>query len=164
MIAEKAEFLRNRFVPLLAQIPTDTPAAWGKMTLQQMIEHFSDTMRIASGKVVYPDIITSPERLDSMREFLESDKPFRENTRNALMPEVPAPVRNPSKEAALKELRDEIAFFFAVFEDNNMQVTRNPFFGDLSYQQNLQLLYKHALHHLRQFGVDPASRPPKAEA
>jgi hypothetical protein len=164
MIAEKAEFLRNQFVPLLEQVPTDTPAAWGKLTLQQMIEHFADTMRIASGKVVYNDVITPPETLDKMRAFLESDKPFRENTKNPLMPEIPAPVRNRSKEEALKELQTEIDDFFDVFEKNNMQVTRNPFFGDLSYMQNLQLLYKHALHHLKQFGVDPASRPPKAEA
>jgi hypothetical protein len=87
-----------------------------------------------------------------VRAFLESEKPFRENTPNALMPEIPAPVRNPSKEEALKELKNEIDFFFSVFEKNNLQVTRNPFFGDLNYEQNVQLLYKHAMHHLKQFG------------
>ena len=89
-----------------------------------------------------------------MRAFLESEKPFRENTRNLLMPEVPAPVRNPSKEEAVKELKTELEFFFSVFEKNNMQVTRNPFFGDLNYEQNVQLLYKHATHHLKQFGME----------
>ena len=152
MNAEKAEFLRNRFVPILQQIPTDAKAAWGKMTLQQMIEHFADSVRIASGKVMHTDILTAPEHLDRMRAFLESEKPFRENTPNALMPEVPAPVRNPSKNDAVKELKTEIDFFFSVFEKNNLQVTRNPFFGDLNYEQNVQLLYKHALHHLKQFG------------
>jgi hypothetical protein len=153
MNAEKAEFLRSRFVPLLQQTPSDTKAAWGKMTLQQMIEHFADSVRIASGKVMHTDILTPPEHLDKVRAFLESDKPFRENTKNALMPEIPAPVRNPSKEEAVKELKEEIDFFFSVFEKNNLQVTRNPFFGDLNYEQNVQLLYKHALHHLRQFSL-----------
>ena len=60
MQAEKNDFLKYRFVPLLRQIPSDTPPAWGKMTLQQMIEHFADYMRIASGKTVYTDIITPP--------------------------------------------------------------------------------------------------------
>lgn len=153
MIVTKAEFLRNRFVPLLQQIPTETPPAWGKMTLQQMIEHFADTMRIASGKTAHTNLITPPENLDRMRAFLESDKPFRENTPNPLMPETPAPVRNRSKDAALKELGEEVDHFFSVFEQNNLQVTRNPFFGDLTYKQNVQLLHKHALHHLKQFGV-----------
>jgi hypothetical protein len=153
MIEEKAQFLRSHFIPLLEGLPTETKALWGKMTVQQMIEHFADYMQIASGKAAHKDIITPPEQLDKMRDFLQSEKPFRENTRNPLMPEVPAPVRNPSKAEAIKELKEEIQFFFAVFEKNSLQVTRNPFFGDLNYEQNIQLLSKHALHHLKQFGV-----------
>lgn len=153
-IDEKAEFLKNRFVPLLADLPTETPGAWGKMTVQQMIEHFADSVGVASGKVVHTEVLTPPEHLDKMRNFLEGDKPFRENTKNLLMPEVPAPVRNPSKAEAVKELKEEILFFFAVFKKNNLQVTRNPFFGDLNYEQNIQLLYKHAVHHLKQYGIN----------
>jgi hypothetical protein len=155
MIEAKEDFLKNRYIPLLRQIPTETQPRWGKMTLQQMIEHFADYTRIASGKTVYTEILTPPEHLDKMRAFLESEKPFRENTSNALMPEVPAPVRNPSVDSAINELQKEIEFFFRVFEKNNLQVTRNPFFGDLNYEQNVQLLHKHALHHLKQFGVSP---------
>jgi hypothetical protein len=154
MQAEKKDFLKYRFVPLLRQIPSDTPPAWGKMTLQQMIEHFADYMRIASGKTVYTDIITPPGNLQRMRDWIMSDKPFRENTANPLMPEVPAPVRNPSVEDALRELDTEMQYFFTVFEQNNLNTTRNPFFGDLNFEQNVQLLYKHALHHLKQFGKD----------
>jgi hypothetical protein len=154
MQAEKKDFLKYRFVPLLRQIPSDTPPAWGKMTLQQMIEHFADYMRIASGKTVYTDIITPPGNLQRMRDWIMSDKPFRENTANPLMPEVPAPVRNPSVEDALRELDTEMQYFFTVFEQNNLNTTRNPFFGDLNFEQNVQLLYKHALHHLKQFGKE----------
>jgi hypothetical protein len=149
----KAEFLKHRFVPLLRQIPSGTPPQWGKMTLQQMIEHFSENVRIASGKTVHTDFVFSPEQLQKVREFMLSDKPFKENTINPLMPEVPAPVVNVSIEEAIGELQKEIDFFFSVFEKNNLQVTRNPFYGDLNYEQNVHLLYKHAAHHLRQFGV-----------
>lgn len=153
MNADKAAFLRDRLAPLLQGLPTETPAAWGKMTVQQMIEHFADYTRIASGKVAHTEILTPPEQLDKARAFLESDKPFRENTPNPLMPQTPAPVRNPSKAEAVKELKKEIDDFFTVFQKSGLQTTRNPFFGDLSYEQNVQLLYKHALHHLKQFGV-----------
>lgn len=151
--AEKAEFLRRRFIPLLGQIPSDTPAQWGKMTLQQMIEHFSESVRIASGKTVYTDFVFPPDQLQRVREFMLSEKPFKENTVNPLMPEVPAPVVNASAEEAINELQKELRFFFSVFEKNNLQVTRSPFFGDLNFEQNVHLLHKHALHHLRQFGV-----------
>lgn len=152
-IDEKAQFLRQRFVPLLRALSTETKPSWGKMTAQQMIEHFADYMQIASGKAAHAEIITPPEQLEWMRNFLESDKPFRENTKNPLMAEAPAPVRNPSIEAAVKELKEELDYFFAIFEKNTLQVSRNPFFGDLNYEQNIQLLYKHALHHLKQFGL-----------
>ncbi|HWI93800.1 MAG TPA: hypothetical protein VNT20_21110 [Flavisolibacter sp.] len=153
MNARKEEFLKNRLIPLLKQIPSDTPPRWGKMTLQQTIEHFSDSVRIASGKTVYTDFVFGPEQLQKNRDFMLSEKPFKENTVNPLMPEVPAPVINISAEAALTELQKELDYFFSVFEENNLQVTRSPFFGDLNYEQNVHLLHKHALHHLRQFGV-----------
>ncbi len=83
-----------------------------------------------------------------------SEKPFRENTKNPYVPETPAPVKHTTIEAALNELQEELRYFFNVFEENKLQQTRNPFFGDLNFEQNIQLLYKHALHHLRQFGVE----------
>ena len=153
MNAEKEKFLKYRFVELLRKIPSDRPPQWGKMSLQQMIEHFADSVRIASGKTVYTDFVVTEEQLSKFRAFMLSDKPFKENTANPLMSEVPAPVKNPSAEEALQELQEEIDYFFTVFEKNNLQVTRNPFFGDLNFEENVHLLYKHALHHLKQFGV-----------
>lgn len=150
---EKVLFLKKDFLSLLRQISSDALPAWGKMTLQQMVEHFSDSVRIASGKTVFTEISTPEGHLDKARNFLMSDKPFRENTANALMPEVPAPVRNKTIKEAYSELEKELDYFFSVFQKNDLQVTRNPFFGDLNYEQNIQLLYKHALHHLRQFGL-----------
>jgi len=150
--AEKTEFLKFRFIPLLKQIPSDTQPQWGKMTLQQMIEHFSDSVRIASSKTVHTEFIFPPEQLQKYREFMLSEKPFKENTMNPLMPEVPAPVVNISVNEAINELQKEVNYFFSVFEKNNLQVTRSPFYGDLNYEENVHLLHKHAVHHLRQFG------------
>lgn len=124
------------------------------MTLQQMIEHFSDSVRISSGKTVHNDVIFPPDKLQQVREFMLSDQPFKENTVNPLMPATPAPVVNTSTEEALEELQKEIQYFFSVFEKNNLQVTRSPFYGDLNYDENIHLLHKHAMHHLRQFGVN----------
>jgi hypothetical protein len=154
MNADKVVFLKHRFVTLLRKIPTDTHPKWGKMTLQQMIEHFSDSVRIASGISRHQQILSSEERVQKLQDFLMSDQPFRENTANPLVPEVPAPVRNPTEKEALNELQAEMDHFFSVFEANEHLTTLNPIFGNLNYQMNVQLLYKHALHHLKQFGVE----------
>jgi len=156
MEIKKETFIQSQFVPLLKQMSSDTLPAWGKMTLQQMTEHFTDSVRLASGKSAIKEIATPAGNLQKMQDFLMSDKPFKENTLNPMMPEVPVPVRNKNIEGAFAELQKELDYFFMVFQKNPHQLTRNPFFGDLNFQQNVQLLYKHALHHLRQFGITAA--------
>jgi len=156
MSLEKENFLRTRLVSLLQQLSPDTPARWGKMKVQQMIEHLGgDAFRTASGRLVFEKILTAPEQLARMRAFLMSEKPFKENTVNPLLGEVPLPTRYKTVQGAIGALQQELIHFFEVFERNPLLITRNPFFGDLNFDENVQLLYKHSLHHLKQFGVEP---------
>jgi hypothetical protein len=150
---EKLDFLKNTFIAELKKIAPDTPAVFGKMNLQQMVEHMSDSFQIANGKDKYP-LMTPIDRLQSMKDFLMSEKDFRPNTKNALLPDEPAPCRLASIELAFNELRREVDDFVTYFETKPGETTTNPFFGHLNYEEWVQILYKHALHHLRQFGVD----------
>lgn len=126
------------------------------MNVQQMIEHFAgDAVRNASGRLKMDKIITPPDHLERLREFMMSDKPFKENTKNPLLGEEPAPLHYKTVQAAIGALQEELIYFFEAYEKQPDLVIRNPFFGDLNFEQNVQLLYKHALHHLRQFGVEP---------
>jgi hypothetical protein len=156
MNTEKAAFLKTSFLPLLKRIPAGTQPLWGKKTLQQMIEHFTDAVRIAAGTFSALPLVTPAEHLPKMQAFIQSDKPFRENTRNPLLPEKPVPVRAPFIQAALDELQAALDSFFDTFETIENDTTHNPLFGGLDFDLNVRLLYKHALHHLRQFGVDAA--------
>jgi hypothetical protein len=156
MSFEKENFLRTRLVRYLQQLDPATPPRWGKMSVQQMIEHYAgDAVRNASGRLHYNDIITPPEKLKATRDFLMSDRPFRENTKNPLLPEEPAMLRYNTVQAAIGSLQQELIYFFEAFAKSPELITRNPIFGDLNFEQNVQLLYKHAIHHLRQFGVEP---------
>ncbi len=82
-----------------------------------------------------------------------TENPFKENTKNPLLGETPLPLRKPTLQAAIDTLQEELNYFFSVFENNPALTTRNPIFGELDYAQHVQLLHKHALHHLRQFGL-----------
>jgi hypothetical protein len=156
MSLEKENFLRTKLVLYLQRLDPATAPKWGKMSVQQMIEHYGgDAVRNASGRLKIDTILTVSEHLDSMREFMMSDKPFKENTKNPLMGEYPSPLRYKTVQAAIGGLQQELIYFFEAYEKNPALIIRNPFFGDLNFEQNVQLLYKHALHHLRQFGVEP---------
>jgi hypothetical protein len=156
MSLEKENFLRTKLITCLQQLHPSTAPRWGKMSVQQMIEHFAgDAVRNANGRLKMEHIVTPPEKLARMRDFMMSDKPFAENTVNPLMGEEPAPLRFKTVQAAIGALHQELICFFEAYEKQPNMVVRNPFFGDLNFEQNVQLLYKHALHHLRQFGAEP---------
>jgi hypothetical protein len=158
MSLEKENFLRTRLVGYLQRLDPATPPKWGRMSVQQMVEHFAgDAVKNASGKLKFEKIITPLDKLEWMREFMMSDKPFKENTKNPLMGEEPATLNFKTVQAAIGALQQELIYFFEVYEKNPQMVIRNPFFGELNFEQNVQLLYKHAIHHLRQFGVEPAT-------
>ena len=156
MSLEKENFLRTKFVTYLQRLDPATPPKWGKMSVQHMVEHFGgDAIRNASGRLKIDTIVTPPENLERMREFMMSEKPFRENTMNPLIGNDLRLLRYKTVQAAIGALQQELIYFFEAHDKNPELVTRNPIFGDLNFEQNVQLLYKHAIHHLRQFGVEP---------
>ena len=155
MNLEKENFLRTKFIPILQQLDPATLPYWGKMNVQQMIEHFGEMFQWANGKIKHEAILTKPEQLQAYRDFMMSERLFKENTKNKLMGEEPEPVKHRTVQAAIGELHEEMIHFFEVFEKNPAMMVRNPFFGDLNFEESIQLLHKHAFHHLRQFGVIP---------
>lgn len=152
MITEKVAFLRNEFIPLMQHLQADAKGKWGVMNGQQMAEHFIDALCIANGKLFFP-LITPAEQLPKYHEFLLSEKPFKENTKSPLMSREPQAIKYASMEAVIAALQKELDYFFWVFENDSNLKTRNAIFGDLDYEQNILLLHKHAMHHLKQFGL-----------
>lgn len=152
MNQEKIHFLKNDFIFLLKHLAPDARGSWGVMNGHQMVEHMVDVMRNASGKLKLP-IINRGERLEKAREFLFSDKPFAQNIKNPYISETPPPPRKPTIQASIEKLQQELNYFFDVFEKDSGFTTQNAFFGELDFHGNVHLLYKHAFHHLRQFGL-----------
>jgi hypothetical protein len=150
---EKENFLRTKLISHLQKLNTDTQPLWGMMNARQMIEHMIDVMMVANGKIKLP-IVTPPEKLSRLREFMMSEKPFKENTKSPVLGEEPLPLKKQTKEAAIGKLQEELIYFFESFEKNPGMKTTHPVFGELDLEMNIQVLYKHSLHHLRQFGIN----------
>lgn len=148
----KEEFLKDNLIPLVKKLKAEDKGKWGIMNAQQMIEHFTDAVKNASGKLILP-ALTEGEQLEKMRSFLMSEKPFKENTDNPLIPKEGIPHRQPDIRSAINKLQNELDYFFEVFEKTPDLKTNNAFFGELDYKMNAQLLHKHAMHHLKQFGL-----------
>lgn len=151
----KLDFLQHRFVTIIASLPPDTTPRWGKMNLQQMVEHMTDSIQIATEKIK-PNYHQTTEVTEKMKSFMMSEKPFRENTPNPLMSETPLPTRFDKLQDSLDELQAEIDLFAKHFQDDQQKMVKNPFFGELTGTEWTHLLHKHAMHHLSQFGYSPS--------
>ncbi len=148
----KLSFLINDYPSILRKLDPTTKGQWGKMNVQQMIEHMVLSVKEANGKIPR-ELMTPEDRVPKMKDFLRSEKEFRPETRNALMGEVPPPVEMKSVSEAIDELERELKDFVKKFEGDEESRIMNPFFGDLNYEEWILLLHKHAIHHLKQFNA-----------
>ena len=152
MNQEKLHFLSAQFIPLLNNLPAGAIGKWGKMNGQQMVEHVAGFFKVSTGKIKFP-LVTPVEHLPKYKEFLNSDKEFRENTKAPVLPEEPLPVRFATMQEALADLDNEIKKFVLLFNNDAQLKILHPVFGELNFDEWVLLHYKHVTHHLRQFGV-----------
>lgn len=151
---EKLEFIRNGFLELVKNLDPVKKGLWGKMDAQQMVEHMTYSLKFANGRNIHAPIFDK-EQLDKVRSFFLGEKTFRENTRNAMLPEEPNPHRNPTMKKAVNELKENIEEWIRVFQTGEHKTTTNPLAGDFTFEEWIQLLHKHAVHHAKQFGLIP---------
>ena len=154
MPEEKLEFITRSFVPLLQSLSPEATGKWGKMNAQQMVEHVTGFFKVSTEKFKFP-VVTPVEHLPKYKEFLLSDKEFRENTKApvGVVPEEPRPTMKASMTEALGELQQEINHFVLYFKDHPGAKTAHPGFGELDFDEWVLLHYKHVTHHAKQFGL-----------
>lgn len=152
MDQSKLTFISTEFMPLIRTLSPDTPMKWGKMNAWQMVEHVAGFFRVSTNKLHFP-LVTPVEHLPKYKEFLLSDKEFRENTKAPVLPEEPLPVQFESFDIAVKELENEIKDFLDKFTNDPHFTSLHPVFGELNFDEWVLLHYKHVVHHAKQFGL-----------
>ncbi len=151
---EKLHFITSDFIALIKKADAHVAAQWGKMNFQQMVEHVTDFFKVSSGKIQMP-VVTPVEHLPKYKEFLLSDKIFKENTKapTSVLGDEPLPIRNAAFSVAISKLEKQVHDFVVHFKDHAGAKTSHPVFGELDFDEWVLLHYKHATHHARQFGL-----------
>jgi Protein of unknown function (DUF1569) len=154
MNAQKLSFIQSEFTPLVQQLAANATGKWGKMNAQQMVEHVTAFFKVSTGGLQFP-IVTPAEHLPKYKEFLLSDKEFRENTKAPLeiLGEEPLPLRHSGMNEATAGLQQSIDAFIDYFKADAVVPTSHPVFGTLNFEEWVLLHYKHVVHHAKQFGV-----------
>lgn len=154
MNTEKLSFITKGCLPLFNSLAENAAGKWGKMNAQQMVEHVAGFFWVSTGKIKF-DLVTPAEHLPKYREFLLSDKEFRENTKAPItvIGEEALPLRYSTMTGALENLKQAIAGFESYFAADSNKRTMHPVFGELNFEEWVLLHYKHVTHHLKQFGL-----------
>lgn len=150
----KLKFITEEYIPLVKNLEPGVMGKWGKMNGQQMVEHVGLFFLVSTQKLRF-ELAVPEEHLPKYREFLYSEKQFRENTKApaSVLGEETLPLRFANMEEAVDKLKKSVDGFVEFFKNNPDKKTLHPAFGELNFDEWVLLHYKHVTHHLRQFGL-----------
>lgn len=135
----------------LNKLEPDTKPKWGKMSAQRMVEHLTDTVRIATGKNPQQQLVPD-DKLPKMYAFIESDAPLPKDF-EAVFAHAGTALRNEELELAIDEFIEEMIWFEELYQQEPERTEIHPNFGPLNYAQWSRMSSKHATHHFTQFGL-----------
>ena len=121
-------------------------AAWGKMSVWQMLKHCTLSEEMFLGKKVYKRLFIG--RLFGamvLKGMLKNENPLRKN-------QPTHPVLKIAGEGNFEAERSKWIGLLKEYQHFSDQYFVHPFFGKMSKVQVGQFVYKHTDHHLRQFG------------
>jgi len=138
----------------LQQITKDSPAEFGIMTPQHMVEHLILTFKLSQGKIPLPDKDPSPKALAAKQAILYGNVDIPRGIRAPGLEEGQLlELRHSSLEESKSKLFEAIGQFHSYFELNKDLKHQHPVFGKLDYQEWWLFHQKHFKHHFGQFGV-----------
>lgn len=144
-------FLRHEFPGAIEELDAATVPHWGKMRPQEMVEHLTWAFELSTGEAQTECAVPASE-LTRVRRFLYSNGPTPKEFMNpALVAGLP-PMRHATLEEAKAALRLQLEHFLDGPRSDD-QLYIHPIFGPIGHDEWHRTHYKHAHHHLLQFGL-----------
>jgi oxepin-CoA hydrolase/3-oxo-5,6-dehydrosuberyl-CoA semialdehyde dehydrogenase len=150
--AAREAFLREGVFAALAGLRPDARPEWGDMTPQQMVEHLAWVFECSTGRASVECPVPEADR-PRFKMFLQTNMPTpRRFVNTALVEGLPA-LRQASLADAIAWLRSEAAYFFERAAAAPGETHVHPVFGPITPEEWSRAHFKHARHHLLQFGL-----------
>ena len=141
---------RERLLVRLYRLTPDARPKWGRMTVERMLAHLSDSLRIAFGEIdagpFKPGFLST-----RFGRWLAIDSPLPWGHSRILAAPAFFTTEPTGFNADRDRLRTLIERFWRAEPCARWGVSSA--FGPLSAEQWARLCYRHCDHHLRQFGV-----------
>ena len=141
---------KNEILQRVEKLTAQSQPLWGAMTVSQMLAHFAEASRIPLGEVTIKRVSFSFNVLGVLiKSVVLGPKPFLHNTA------TPAETRITSDKDFESEKAKYINAVNQLYEGGEkiIKAGKHHFLGKLSPAEWGRMIYKHADHHLSQFGV-----------
>jgi hydroxymethylglutaryl-CoA reductase len=141
------------FTALRSELKPETPARFGTMNAQQMIEHLTLVCGYAFSDTEIP-VLTPADKLDKVKKvFLWSPGGFKQSVSNDFTKTLSFETKYKDMETAIdafEAIHYQLAdlLFNKVIENKN-----HPIFGLLNNEEWIQFFTKHTWHHFNQFSL-----------
>jgi oxepin-CoA hydrolase / 3-oxo-5,6-dehydrosuberyl-CoA semialdehyde dehydrogenase len=151
------EHLRSSFLTeLLSRAIEPLQAAgqpsWGRMSAQQMLEHLEWAFDLSTGNRRIPCALPEAQRA-RMKVFLHNNAPSPHEFMNpALVAGLPS-LRHSTIDLAKEALDIARRGFVDLASSPDVPLYTHPIFGPLAHGEWARTHFKHAFHHLQQFGL-----------
>jgi hypothetical protein len=136
---------------LLSALQPETPALWGRMNAQNMIEHLVEAVEYTNGKRV-ADLRFPPDKASRQRQLLVHSDFVIPNGVTSYLPDATKTKRFNDLATAIFELNNELDAFEDFFKTEGMTATHFEF-GPMNYKEWIIWHGKHFTHHFKQFGL-----------
>lgn len=138
---------------LLTRLEPNTPAQWGTMTAQHMVEHLLLPLQIGRG-VLELGVVTPEAKVERVKQLmLLGEAPLKKGFAAPFLPEGLLPLQFENLTLAIEALKKEVEEFMLFWETYSGHSSSHPVFGPLNKEEWLLFQSKHFTHHFSQFGL-----------
>jgi uncharacterized protein DUF1569 len=142
---------RKELNSLLTQLTPETPALWGNLTAQSMIEHLVEAVEYTNGKRTAA-VHVSPEEADSNKQSLLYGDVVISKGAKGYLTDATKSKRYKDLSTAIEQLNNEIDAFEYFFTSPGKTAVHQHF-GAMNRGEWVTWHGKHFTHHFKQFGL-----------
>ena len=139
---------RAALVDRVRSLSESSPARWGSMEVAGMLRHLHLSARMALGELQVPSANKRAFQVFPLKHLIIYVLPFPKGAPTAPALKVDVAASLEEERAAVLELLEQIGL-----GPREGAGPTHPLFGPLTWREWGAITYKHADHHLRQFGV-----------
>ncbi|MEM7161130.1 MAG: phenylacetic acid degradation bifunctional protein PaaZ [Bacteroidota bacterium] len=155
MVQKKCPFqepTREYLEDALGRLTEESPAQWGTMTPQSMVEHLYDWLHMIIAEEQLP-IITPKEHLEKYHDSLYNYRGFPRNFEAPFTVKTSKELQFANLSEAKGKLMEAFDAYHLHFKENPDHTSNHPSFGNLDYFHWELVARKHYHHHFEQFNL-----------